>query len=129
MPAKLSSILHRHQSLPSFTPEFNYKSVIGKLNYLEWGTRSDISYATYQCAQFSTDPKWPHVEAVRWLICYLIGTRNKGYYIDLSSSKGLEVYVDADFSGNWDPTIPEIDRDTARLRYGYIIMYMGVPIL
>ena len=36
--------------------------------------------------------------------------------------KGLEVYVDADFAGNWDPTEPENDADTARSRHGYIII-------
>jgi len=129
IPAKSSTILHRHQNLPTFTPEFNYKSIIGKLNYLERGTRSDISYATHQCARFTADPKYPHVEAIRWLVRYLIGTRTQGYYIDPSSKRGLEVYVDADFSGNWDPTMPEMDRDTARSRHGYIIMYMGAPIV
>ena len=73
-PAKSSAILWRHRSLASHTPEFNYRTVIGKLNYLERGSRSDISYATHQCARFCSDPKHPHVEAVRWLVRYLIGT-------------------------------------------------------
>ena len=127
-PARSSSILHRHHHLPSFAPEFNYKSIIGKLNYLERGTRSDMSYATHQCARFTSDPKRPHVEAVRWLVRYLIGTRKKGHYVNPSSKQGLEVYVDADFSGNWDPSQPEKDRDTARSRHGYVIRHMGAPI-
>ena len=122
-------ILHRHNLLPTFTSEFNYKSIIGKLNYLECGTRSDISYATHQCARFTADPKHLHVEVVRWLVRHLIGTRKKGYCIDPSSTKGLELYVDADFSGNWDLSTPEMDRDTARSRHGYVIMYMYVPIV
>jgi len=126
-PAKSSAILYR--SLASHTPEFNYRTVIGKLNYLERGSRSDISYATHQCARFCSDPKRPHVEAVRWLVRYLIGTRDKGYYIDPDSTRGLEVHVDADFSGNWDPSEPEHDQDTARSRHGYIISYMGAPII
>ena len=40
----------------------------------------------------------------------------------------MEVYVDADFAGNWDPKEYE-DRDTARSRHGYIITYAGCPIL
>jgi hypothetical protein len=128
-PAPSSIILHRYQSLLLFKAEFNYKSIIGKLNYLEWGIRSDISYTTHQCAWFTADPKRPHTEAVRWLVYYLIGTRTRGYYIDLSSKQGLEVYVDTDFSGNWDPTMPELDRDTARLRHSYIITYMGALIV
>ena len=129
VPAKPSSILRRCSSSPPYTPEFNYKSVIGKLNYLERGSRSDISYATHQCARFTTDPKRSHVEAVRWLVKYLIGTKDKGYYINPAINEGLKVYVDADFSGNWDPEIPELDRDTARSRHGYIITYMDAPIV
>ena len=45
------------------------------------------------------------------------------------TSRGLEVNVDADFAGNWDPKAPEGDRDTARSRHGYIISYHGCPIL
>lgn len=41
--------------------------------------------------------------------------------------KGLEVYVDADFAGNWDK-IDTTNRDTARSRHGYYICYNGVPI-
>jgi hypothetical protein len=36
----------------------------------------------------------------------------------------LEVYVDADFAGNWDPKETE-DKDTARSRHGYLIYYAG----
>ena len=42
-------------------------------------------------------------------------------------SKGLDVYVDADFSGNWNKD-ESLDRDTARSRHGYIIMYAGCPL-
>ncbi len=34
--------------------------MIGKLNYLEKGTRSDISYIVHQCARFTDDPKESH---------------------------------------------------------------------
>jgi hypothetical protein len=36
--------------------------------------------------------------------------------------------VDADFSGNWDPKESQ-DRDTARSRHGYILMYAGCAVL
>jgi hypothetical protein len=39
----------------------------------------------------------------------------------------VEVYVDADFAGNFDKKESHL-RDTARSRHGYIIMYEGVPI-
>ena len=40
----------------------------------------------------------------------------------------MEVYVDADFAGNWNKD-ETWDRDTARSRHGFIIMYAGCPII
>ena len=42
--------------------------------------------------------------------------------------KGLEVYIDADFSGNWCKE-DSSDADTARSRHGYIIKYQNCPIV
>jgi hypothetical protein len=56
------------------------------------------------------------------------GTRDKGIIIKPKMDKELEVYVDADFAGNWDQEETE-DRDTARSRHGYLIYYAGCPIL
>ena len=42
--------------------------------------------------------------------------------------RGLEVHVDADFSGNWNREESD-DRDTARSRHGFIISYEGCPVV
>jgi hypothetical protein len=39
-----------------------------------------------------------------------------------NSSKGIEVYVDADFAGGWDPTQAE-DADNVYLHTGFVIYY------
>ena len=39
------------------------------------------------------------------------------------------MYVDADFSGNWDAKEALNGRDTARSRHSYIISYTGCPIV
>ena len=65
---------------------------------------------------------------MRWLGRYLKGTRDKGTILRPVEGKGLEVFVDADFAGNWDPEEHE-DRDTARSRHGYYITYAGCSIL
>jgi hypothetical protein len=96
---------------------FNYRSVVGKLNYLEKATRSDISYAIHQCARFVSDPKVEHGEAVRWLGRYLKGTRDKGTILKPIPGIDLEVHVDASFCGDWDPQGAATDRDTARSRH------------
>jgi hypothetical protein len=58
----------------------------------------------------------------------LKGTRDKGFIIRPDGS-GLEVFVDADFSGNWDADIAHFDKDTARSRHGYFVMFAGCPIV
>jgi len=128
LPAPSSKILSRHSDSEDFDNLFNYRSVIGKLNYLEKGSRPDIAYITHQCARFSSCPKVEHGRAVRWLGRYLKGTRNEGTILRPDKTKGIEVYVDADFAGNWDPEEYE-DRDTARSRHGYFINFAGCPIL
>jgi hypothetical protein len=82
----------------------------------------------HQCARFSIDPKMEHASAVRWIARYLKGTRDKGFIIRPDDT-GLEVFVDADFSGNWDEEIAHFDKDTARSRHGYFIMFSGCPIV
>jgi hypothetical protein len=55
--------------------------------------------------------------------------RDKGTILRPVDNKDLEVYVDADFSGNWESEGAAWDMDTAQSRHGYIIMYAGCPIL
>jgi hypothetical protein len=102
--------------------------VIGKLNYLEKGSRSDISYIVHQCARFSTDTKTEHAQALRWLGKYLKATQHRGTILKPAKGKDMEVYADADFSGNWHAK-ESWDRDTARSRHGFIVMCAGCPIL
>jgi hypothetical protein len=128
-PASSSKLLARHLDSEQFDKSFDYRSVIGKLNYLEKATRSDISYITHQCARFAANPRVEHGRAVRWLGRYLYATKDKGTILKPVSEKDLEVFVDADFSGNWDPKDADWDTDTARSRHGYIITYAGCPIV
>ena len=113
LPAASSRILKRHQESKGHDKSFNYRSVIGKLNYLEKSTRPDISYAAHQCARFVEDPRVEHTKAVRQIARYIQGTKDKGLIVKPDKQKGLEVYVDADFAGTWDK-IDTTNRDTAR---------------
>jgi hypothetical protein len=55
-----SKPLLRCPSATPFDAHFDYRRVIGKLNYLEKCTRIDVTCATHQCARFVADPKEPH---------------------------------------------------------------------
>jgi hypothetical protein len=63
-PAVSTKILHRDVDGDDFEEEWSYRSVVGKLNFLEKSTRGDLSYAVHQCARFATCPKASHAEAV-----------------------------------------------------------------
>ena len=127
-PAASSKVLHEHSKSVDFDNSFHYRSVIGKLNYLEKCTRPDISYATHQCARFTENPKVQHGKAVRWIARYLKGTMNEGIIMKPTKLEDLKLYVDADFSGNWSKDESD-DRDSARSRHGYIVNYYGCPLL
>jgi hypothetical protein len=127
-PCAITTILRRHLESDAFDHHFHYRSVIGKLNYLEKSTRPDIAYATHQCARFSQDPRAPHGKAVKWIGRYLLATRDKGLILRPDSTKGFHAYADADFAGNFVKADAPSDSDTARSRTGYVIFYAGSPI-
>jgi hypothetical protein len=56
VPAKVSLRLHAFKDEPTFDLNFNYRSVVGKLNFLIQTTRPDIMYAIHQIAKYSSDP-------------------------------------------------------------------------
>jgi Reverse transcriptase (RNA-dependent DNA polymerase) len=127
-PALVSKILKRGTGTEPFDGHFNYRSIIGKLNFLTSSTRPDIAYAVHQAARFSADLKQDHGKAVEWICRYLAGTRDKGIILK-PQDKSFDVYCDSDFSGNWDIDEAADDRDTARSRSAYVIMYAGCPIV
>ena len=128
IPAQSSTILKRHATSEHHDNSFNYRSIIGKLGYLEKGSRPDIAYIVHQCARFSTSPRVQHTRAIRWLGRYLKATKHHGMILRPDKSKGLELFVDADFAGNWDP-VDTKNPDTARSRHGYVIKYANCPII
>ncbi len=53
--------------------------------------------------------------------------KDKGMKYTPDYTKGIEIYVDADFFGGWDPGDP-LKADNVYSRTGYIIQYAGCPI-
>ena len=127
-PATATRLLTRELDAPKFDGRFHYRRVIGKLNYLEKGSRGDISFATHQCARFCEDPREPHARAVEYIVRYLMATKDRGIILDPNKKESFSVYVDADFSGNWFKKTAMHDASTAKSRTGYIITHAGCPI-
>ena len=128
-PAPSTKILHRDLDGTPFKGDFDYRSVVGKLNFLEKGSRPDLSYAVHQCARFSSNPKESHADAIRHIAKYLMATRDKGIMMDPDTSKSFEVHVDASFSGEWQPEAAEHDMSTAKSRSGYVVSLHGCPLI
>ena len=76
-PSLTSRILHADIDGEPFDNNFNYQSVIGKLNYRAKSTRADLEYAVHQCARFMANPKRSHGIAVQHIGRYLLGTRDQ----------------------------------------------------
>ncbi|KAL7561623.1 hypothetical protein ACA910_001491 [Epithemia clementina (nom. ined.)] len=129
-PALSTVILHKDEQGKHMNQqaEFHFRSVIGKLNFLEKSTRPDISYAVHQCARFSQAPKESHAKAVKLIGRYLLGTRDKGIVLNPDGSKSFECWADADFSGNWRSKTAHKDPITSTSRSGWIITFAGCPI-
>ena len=79
---------------------WNYRAITGMLNYLTGSTIPDISMVVHQISRFSNDPKLSHEKSIIRVCRYLLGTLENGIVFKPDNSKGLELYVDADFAGN-----------------------------
>ena len=113
------------QKLPK--EPFHYRSIVGMLSYL-CGTRPDICMATHQVSRFSNAPKATHFNAVKRIVKYLAGTKDKGLILKPDKSKGIECFVDADFAGAYDKQNAE-DEENVLSRTGYVIKCANCPVL
>jgi hypothetical protein len=52
-----STILRRDLDGSPFQEKWDYRRIIGKLNFLEKSTRPEIAYAVHQCARFASNPR------------------------------------------------------------------------
>ena len=110
------------------TPDFHYRSVIGKLNFLEKLTRLDISVCMHQCARFTKHRKTSHAEAVKRIGRYLLGTHDKCLIICPKSLWHFDCWVDAEYTGNWHYSDAHIDPMTSKSRSGWVIHFAATPI-
>ena len=55
-PAPNTVLLHKHAGAEPHAEPWDYRSVIGKLIFLEKSTRPELAFAVHQCARFSVNP-------------------------------------------------------------------------
>ena len=101
-PAISGAVLTKDEYGESRLEHWNYRSVIGMLNYLVNCSHPELSFAVHQCARFCNDPKKCHEQAVKRILRYLIQTtrtRDQGIIFRPDKSKSVDCYVDASFAG------------------------------
>ena len=127
-PAESSKILHADEDGDNRKHTWNYRAVVGRLNYLQIMTRPDLTYSVHQCARFCNKPKLLHKQGLKRICRYLYLTRNQGLIFKPDMKDGFKCYVDADWAGNWLKTCPN-DKTGALSCTGYIITYAYCPIV
>ena len=89
------------------------------MNYLAATIRPDVLCAAHQCSRFLSNPKRSHEAADKCIGKHLKRTKDKGIIYDFYAAKGIEVFVDADFSGTWN--MSDSDKMTSDLsRTGHV---------
>ena len=127
-PASDSKLLDKNPDAADRTQQWNYRSAVGCLSYIQAMIRPDITMAVQQCARFCNDPKREHEEAVKRICRYLIRTKDRGLSFKPDLKRGLECFVDADWAGSWQKRSAH-DPLSAHSRTGFVIMYAGCPIV
>ncbi len=117
--------LHLFKDSPKFDLNFNYRIIVGKLNYVDQFTRPDIMYTTHQIAKYSNDPH-KHGEAILYLVKYLKQTKNLGLKFKPNPKQGFDWFYVADFSGNWNRLLAPTDPSSAKSQRSF---YVACPII
>jgi hypothetical protein len=112
----------------AFIDTWEYATVVGMLMFLASNSRPDIAYAVHQCARFTHCPKQSHGAAVKRILRYLKGTRTKGMALTPNKKLSVDCFVDADFAGLWKHE-DEQDPTSVKSRSGYLLMFMGCPLI
>jgi hypothetical protein len=115
--AESTTILKRDLDMPDHKAHWQYRRIIGKLNFLEKCTRPELACSVHQAARFSANPKTSHTDAVHYVGRYLIGSPDKGLILR-PNDHSFEFYADAAFSGLWDKDTAMDDPSTAKSRSG-----------
>eukprot|EP00957_Ditylum_brightwellii_P108948 8311494-Ditylum_brightwellii.AAC.1 len=94
---------------PARKESWDYRSMIGMLNFVVNLTMLELAQAVHQCARLCSDPKASHETAVKHIVRYLLITREKngvqpayGLNMRADMTRGQEVYVDASVTGDWE---------------------------
>jgi len=97
-----------------------YASAVGCLMYAMVCTRPDLAQAMSVVSKYMSNPGREHWQAVKWIIRYLKGTRNKSIMFERQHDDAcITGFVDSDYAG---------DLDKRRSTTGYVFTCGGGPV-
>eukprot|EP00980_Cylindrotheca_fusiformis_P019196 scaffold6521_cov93-Cylindrotheca_fusiformis.AAC.4 len=103
-PALIGQTLQKSLDEDEHDKTWSYRSIIGKLNFLEKSTRPEIAFATHQAARFSADPRKPHSKAVLHLCVSLpAGHRQERHRVPSGSDGRIRGLCRCRPSGHLEP--------------------------
>lgn len=108
-----------------FDEEWDCRSVVGELNFLEKSTRCDMSHSMHQCARHCNEPKQSHADAAKRIVRHLVGNQDKGITLD-PRRHSFDCFVDADFA-DFNKDTAEVDPGLAKSRTGCQVLCAGCP--
>ena len=79
--------------------EMLYRGMIGSLLYLT-ANRPDLQLSVGICARFQSNPKQSHLNVVKRILRYLVGTTNLGLWYEKGTIYNVTSYCDANFAGD-----------------------------
>jgi hypothetical protein len=96
--------------------------------YLASNTRPYISYAVHQAARYSHGTRHSRAIAIKRILRYLKGTKNKGIIFKPNKSNKIDCHVNSDLDGLFSVE-DGLKPICTKSRTGYAIKYCDVPIL
>ena len=126
-PAEVRALGKNEEDDPAME-RWSYASVVGMLLYLASNSRPDIAFAVHQCARFNHCTKRSHEKAVKRIIRYLQGTKERGLVIEPTQKLMMDLYADADFAGLWNAEDSN-DPICTKSRSGILLTIGNVPLL
>ena len=124
-PDKSIVILQQDMSAPPFNHWLHYRTIVGKINFLEKCMQGEMYYATHQVAQLCKYLRSMYGAAINKLSGYFHKTHNNRLILDPNCSKSFKVYAGAEFCGKQYRLTAIDDPLTEKSRSEYLIIYVG----
>eukprot|EP00957_Ditylum_brightwellii_P025727 1947081-Ditylum_brightwellii.AAC.2 len=135
-PANLTVQLNKDIDGQERKESWNYRSIIGMLQFLVKLTHPELAHSVHQCTRFCETPKASQKRAVKHILRYLLITQPSegkeppkyGLNMKPNMNKSLEVYVNTSFAGNWSNCWSE-EPISVLSTTGHVIKYANCPLV